>query len=177
MCLMALPGNNKITGDLGHTDDHNAIVNEIIFVKNSYSTLDSPSFTGTPLAPTASVNTNTSQIATTGFVVGQAGTASPLINGTASVGASLLYSRQDHVHPTDTTRAPLNSPAFTGTPSAPTVSAGDISGRIATTEFVANAVLAIQTVSASLDLSVYLRQDTASATYLAKNDVIDGGTP
>jgi hypothetical protein len=440
---MALPSNDKIVGDLGHTADHNAIVDEITFIKENYlsasgglldeylrqdsasvtyATINSPIFTGSPtaptasvdnnttriattafvlgqassvnpsalgtaavgnslryaranhvhpttglgltsgtlaqfasttstqlagvisdetgsgslvfansptllgvpVAPTASVNTNTSQIATTGFVVGQAGTASPLINGTASVGASLLYSRQDHVHPTDTTRAPLNSPAFTGTPtaptaasvtnntqiattafvrtavsnlvdsapttldtlnelaialgndpnfattitnslalkldsgtasslyltisnasatyfpisssgsllteaeasvlylpisasstlapigylsssaaaeiylrqdsasslyatiispsllgqpSAPTVSAGDISNRIATTEFVSNAVLAIQTGSANIDLSIYLRQDTASATYLAKNDIIDGGVP
>ena len=35
---------------------------------------------------------------------GTPGTATPLMNGTAAVGTSLLYSRQDHVHPTDTTR-------------------------------------------------------------------------
>ncbi|MDD4976073.1 MAG: hypothetical protein PHY93_17085, partial [Bacteriovorax sp.] len=66
----------------------------------------SPTFTGVPLAPTAAVSTNTTQIATTAFVVGQAATVAPLINGTAAVGTSLLYARQDHVHPTDTTRAP-----------------------------------------------------------------------
>ncbi|MDD4976440.1 MAG: hypothetical protein PHY93_18930, partial [Bacteriovorax sp.] len=66
----------------------------------------SPTFTGVPLAPTAAVSTNTTQIATTAFVLGQVATVAPLIDGTAAVGTSLLYARQDHVHPTDTTRAP-----------------------------------------------------------------------
>ena len=41
--------------------------------------------------------------------------ATPLINGTAAAGTATVPSRQDHVHPTDTTRAPLASPSFTGT--------------------------------------------------------------
>jgi hypothetical protein len=64
----------------------------------------SPSLTGTPLSTTAAVDTNTTQIATTAFVVGQAGLATPLVDGTAAVGTSLRYARQDHVHGTDTTR-------------------------------------------------------------------------
>jgi len=36
-----------------------------------YATLSSPTLTGTPAAPTAAPNTNTTQIATTAFVVGQ----------------------------------------------------------------------------------------------------------
>lgn len=78
----------------------------------------SPTLTGTPLSTTAAADTNTTQIATTAFVVGQAGSATPLINGTAAVGTSLRYSRQDHVHPTDTTRAPVDNPTFTGTVSS-----------------------------------------------------------
>ena len=78
----------------------------------------SPTLTGAPLATTAAADTNTTQIATTAFVVGQAGSSTPLINGTAAVGTSLRYSRQDHVHPTDTTRAPVASPTFTGTVSS-----------------------------------------------------------
>lgn len=84
--------------------------------------LASPTFTGTPAAPTAAADTNTTQIATTAFVVGQAGSATPLVNGTAAVGTSLRYARQDHVHGTDTTRAPLASPTFTGTVTIPTLS-------------------------------------------------------
>jgi hypothetical protein len=68
---------------------------------------------------TQATDNNTTNIATTAFVVGQASAVSPLINGTAAVGTSLRYSRQDHVHPTDTTRAPLASPTFTGTVTIP----------------------------------------------------------
>jgi parallel beta-helix repeat protein len=52
-------------------------------------------------------------------VDGQAATATPLIDGTGAVGNSLLYARQDHVHPTDTTRAPVASPAFTTQATSP----------------------------------------------------------
>ena len=77
--------------------------------------LASPTLTGTPLSTTAAADNNSTQIATTAYVVGQAGTANPLVNGTVAVGSSLRYARQDHVHPTDTSRAPLASPTFTGT--------------------------------------------------------------
>ncbi len=65
----------------------------------------SPTFTGTPAAPTAAADTNTTQVATTAYVVGQAGSTNPVMNGTATVGTSLRFSRQDHVHPSDTSRA------------------------------------------------------------------------
>lgn len=77
--------------------------------------LAAPTFTGIPAAPTAAVDNNTTQLATTAFVVGQVATVAPLINGIATIGTSLKYARQDHVHPTDTTRAPLAGPTFTGT--------------------------------------------------------------
>ena len=83
--------------------------------------LASPTFTGMPAAPPAAASPNTTQLATTAFVVGQAGTAAPVVNGTAAAGSSLLYARQDHVHPSDTSRAPLASPTFTGTVALPTL--------------------------------------------------------
>lgn len=67
--------------------------------------LASPSLTGTPTSPTASVDNNTTQIATTAFVLGQASSSTPLVNGTAAVGTSSRYARADHVHGTDTSRA------------------------------------------------------------------------
>jgi hypothetical protein len=346
---MALPSNDKIIGDLGHTADHNAIVDEITFIKDNYlsasggaldnyltkdsasslyATIVSPSFSGTPIAPTATSGTNTTQIATTAFVRTEidnlvasapgaldtlnelaaalgddanfattitnsiaskldAGTASSIYLTQANASAiyfpisassnllteteasqiyfplsssGLLLTEQEaaetylpisassslapigylteasasaiYLSKTDaestyfpisasggllteteaselylpisasSTLAPIGylsssaaaeiylrqdtasslyatiiSPVFSGEPSAPTVSAGDISSKIATTEFVANAVLAVQSGSANLDLSVYLRQDTASATYISKTDIIDGGEP
>jgi Spherulation-specific family 4 len=81
---------------------------------SGYAPLDSPPLTGTPTVPTAAVDTNTTRAASTAFVVGQAGSATPVVDGTAAVGTSLRYARQDHVHGTDTSRAPLASPTFTG---------------------------------------------------------------
>lgn len=81
--------------------------------------LVSPTFTGVPAAPTAAVDTNTTQVATTGFVIAQAAAANPVIDGTAAPGTATRYARADHVHPTDTTRAPLVSPTFTGTVTLP----------------------------------------------------------
>lgn len=76
---------------------------------------DSPTLTGVPVSTTASADTNTTQIATTAFVIGQAASVTPLVDGVAAVGTSLRYARQDHIHPTDTTRAPVDNPTFTGT--------------------------------------------------------------
>jgi hypothetical protein len=41
--------------------------------------------------------------------------STPLANGTAAVGESTAAAREDHVHGTDTSRAPTVSPTFTGT--------------------------------------------------------------
>jgi len=68
---------------------------------------------------TAAVDNNSTTIASTAYVVGQAAGTAPVMDGTAAVGTSLRYARQDHVHPSDTTRAPLASPTFTGTVTIP----------------------------------------------------------
>jgi len=64
------------------------------------------------------------------------GAAAPQMDGAANAGLSVVASREDHVHPTDTTRAPLASPAFTGTPTAPTAAGGTNTTQVATTAFV-----------------------------------------
>lgn len=82
--------------------------------------LDSPVLFGIPQAPTAAVGTSTPQIATTAFVAANASATNPLMDGTVSIGTSTRHARADHVHPTDTSRAPINSPTFTGTVTIPT---------------------------------------------------------
>jgi len=74
------------------------------YVDSSIATAASPALTGTPTAPTAAANTNTTQVATTAFVLGQASSTTPNVDGTAAVGTSNSYARADHVHPTDTSR-------------------------------------------------------------------------
>ena len=95
---------------------------------SGFAPLASPTFTGTPLSTTASVSTNTTQIATTAFVLGQGNSTAGTIgmNGVQAAGTSNLYARADHIHPTDTTLAPLASPTFTGTVTIP--SGASISG-------------------------------------------------
>ena len=73
--------------------------------------LASPTFTGTPAAPTAAQGTNTTQIATTQFVNTEI-----------------------------TSKAPLASPTFTGVPAAPTATSGTNTTQLATTAFVAAGV-------------------------------------
>lgn len=110
--------------------------------------LASPALTGTPTAPTAAAGTSTTQIATTAFVSAEIDNDRPFeatlanikMDGAASVGTANTVARGDHVHPTDTTRAPLASPALTGTPTAPTAAAGTNTTQVATTAFVSTAV-------------------------------------
>lgn len=70
------------------------------YIDSAIARLSSPTFTGTPEAPTAAADTNTTQIATTAFVIGQG----YLKASTAS-----------------STYAPLASPTFTGTVTAATL--------------------------------------------------------
>jgi hypothetical protein len=59
------------------------------------------------------VDTNTTQAATTAFVLGQASSLNPLINGAVAIGTSLRYARADHIHPIDTSRqTALNGTGF-----------------------------------------------------------------
>lgn len=65
-----------------------------------------------------------------------ASTVPPLMDGTAAAGTNANYSPGDHRHPTDTSRAPLASPTFTGTAASVTPATSDNSTTIATTAYV-----------------------------------------
>ena len=76
-------------------------------------------------------------------ITGLASVVSP-VNGVAAVGTSTAVARQDHVHGTDTTRAPVASPTFTGSvvlPSATSI------GNVSSTEvsYLDGVTSAIQT--------------------------------
>jgi len=130
---------------------------------------------GSTVGVTLAADTNTTGLATTAFVVGQAGSATPLVNGTAAVGTSLRYARQDHVHPTDTSRAATASPTFTGTPLSTTAAADTNTTQIATTAFVvgqASSTTPAATGTAAVGTSLkYARADHVHA-----NPLPTGGT-
>jgi hypothetical protein len=102
----------------------------------NYALLASPAFSGTPTVPTAAADTNTTQVASTAYVLGQASSTSPVMSGTAAVGTSLRYARADHVHPVNTSLAPLASPALSGTPTTPTAAVDTSTTQIASTAYV-----------------------------------------
>lgn len=119
------PERDIVTDDEGYLVASAATATEVSYLSgvtsaiqtqlNAKAPLASPALTGTPTAPTAAADTNTTQVATTAYVVGQASSDTPLSNGTAAAGTSVKYARADHVHPTDTSLAPKASPTFTGT--------------------------------------------------------------
>lgn len=109
-------------------------------VDTSRAPIASPVFTGTPAAPNPATDTANTQIATTAFVIGQASNGNPLMDGAASPGTGTRWARNDHRHPTDTSRAPVDSPAFTGSPTAPLAAQFDNSNLLATTAFVKRAL-------------------------------------
>lgn len=67
----------------------------------------------------------------------------PVMDGTAATGTSKRFAAEDHVHPSDTSRAPVASPTLTGTPTAPTATSGTNNTQIATTAFVQTAISAV----------------------------------
>ena len=99
-------------------------------------------------------------------VIPSASNSNPNMDGTASSGSGTSWSRDDHRHPTDTTRAPLASPALTGTPTAPTASAGTDTTQIATTAFVNTAT--------NNAVSSYVHPNLLDNWYFVKGDGTTG---
>jgi hypothetical protein len=77
-------------------------------------------------------------LATTAWYAGQGASLTALMDGSANVGSSNQFARQDHIHPTDTSRAPVFNAVLTGTPVAPQAAASTNTTQIATTSFVMN---------------------------------------
>ena len=111
--------------------------------------LESPVFTGTPNAPTASAGTNTKQVATTEFVraaisalVGSSPASLDTLKELAdAIGGDANFSTT--ITNALATKAALASPALTGVPTAPTAALGTATTQLATTEFVRAAVAAL----------------------------------
>lgn len=125
---------------------------------SQYALKESPTFTGTPKAPTPVAGNNTTQIATTAFV--QAALTA-LINGAPATLDTLkeIAAAINNDPKFSTTinnalalKAPLSSPALTGTPTAPTAAQSVNNTQIATTAFVKSAIAAmVGSAPAALD--------------------------
>ncbi len=113
---------------------------------SQYAPKESPTFTGTPKAPTPAAGNNTTQVATTAFV--QAALTA-LINGApATLDTLKEIAAAINNDPNFSTtinnalalKAPLSSPELTGTPTAPTAAQSVNNTQIATTAFVKSAI-------------------------------------
>lgn len=144
--------------------------------------LSSPTFTGTPKAPTAAQTVNNTQVATTAYVRtavdGKANSATTLagygitdaytkaeVDAAIETGTALTIddaptSGSDHlvksggvytaINNATSGKAPLESPTFTGTPTAPTPNSWDNSTAIATTAYVRAKMAEITTFSVAV---------------------------
>jgi hypothetical protein len=101
--------------------------------------LNSPALTGVPTTPTASLNNNSSQVASTAYVDTTSSALNVTLAGQISAAQATLTTA---INNGLALRAPLLSPTFTGTPAAPTPTAGDNSTKVATTAFVQSAIAA-----------------------------------
>ncbi|HAW4033957.1 TPA: phage tail protein [Escherichia coli] len=123
-----------------------------------YAQKHNPTFTGEPKAPTPAAGNNTTRIATTEFV--QAAITA-LINGAPATLDTLkeIAAAINNDPKFSTTinnalalKAPLSSPALTGTPTAPTAEQSVNNTQIATTAFVKSAIAAmVGSAPAALD--------------------------
>jgi hypothetical protein len=120
------------------TTDNSTRLATTAFVQAFAAPLASPAFTGIPTGPTAAPSTSTTQLATTAFVTaaiaagmtgvvttfnGRAGAVNLIANDVSAAGGALTV-----------------SPAFTGTPTAPTAAPSTSNTQLATCAFVMAAV-------------------------------------
>lgn len=126
----ALDTLNELAAALGNDPAFATTITNSVSLK---APLASPALTGVPVAPTAAVDTSTTQLATTAFVINQ-GYAKIAGNG----------------------YAPLANPVFTGDPKAPTPATSDNDTSIATTAFVRAAASAALTKSVAGGVTVNL---------------------
>lgn len=133
---------NYIGPAIGSDPDFAATITAAVGTK---APLASPTFTGTPSAPTAVPGTNTTQIATTAYVqahapistVTQRGIIELATNAEVLSGASTtLAVTPAGLKPVVDLKANLASPALTGVPTAPTAAPGTNTTQLATTAFV-----------------------------------------
>ncbi|EZJ96898.1 putative long tail fiber protein p37, partial [Escherichia coli 1-182-04_S1_C3] len=136
----------EIAAAINNDPNFSTTINNALALK---APLASPAFTGTPTVPTASQGTNSTQIANTAFVKaaitalinGAPGTLDTLKEIAAAINNDPNFSTT--INNALALKAPLASPAFTGTPTVPTASQGTNSTQIANTAFVKAAITAL----------------------------------
>lgn len=120
--------------------------------------LASPTFTGTPAAPTAAADTNTTQVATTAYVVGQgyAKLASPNFSGTITHSGAILFSGGVVYN-------------YQPTPTAKTTTAVTLT----TAELLTGIITSTQTAATTFTLPTGTLMDSGVSASIANNESFD----
>lgn len=139
----ALDTLNELAAALGNDPNFATTVTNALALK---APLASPGLTGTPTAPTAAATANTTQIATTAFVqavITALKAGAPAALDTLDELAAAINDDPNFattISDALALKAPLASPAMTGTPTAPTAASTANNTQLATTAFVKTAI-------------------------------------
>jgi hypothetical protein len=144
----------------------------------------SPGFAGTPTAPTAAQGTNTTQIATTAYVLANASNSIPvaLINTVGSAGSQSTFSRSDHEHgystsniaTTSTTQTISGAKTFTN--SVVFNSNATFSGNSPTISHSSSTAALIITASASQYGGIGLQRAGSNRWWIFANNTVESGS-
>lgn len=163
---------------LSHLNDTRDALNDAIDLK---SNIDSPTFTGTPNAPTAAKTVNNTRIATTAFVhTAVDDKATDLTTAYETYTTNAVSDLNTTIQTLLNAKANLASPVFTGVPVSTTPARGDVSTKIATTAFTADALDQLnQSIQSALSTITTLVNSTrpvpaGSVFYIASSIVPNG---
>jgi hypothetical protein len=144
---------------------------------STYAPLNNAALTGTPTAPTASANTNSTQIASTAYVdtglALKANLASPTFTGTVTIPGGASISGYLTTSSASSTYAPLASPTFTGTVTIP--GGASISGYL-TTSSASSTYAPLASPALTGTPTVPTASPITNSTTAASTAYVDAGT-
>ena len=154
---IAINGNTALTGQTG--------IGGVVVVATS------PSFVGIPSAPTASLGTSTSQLATTAFVANAIAAASAGVSSVFGRVGAVIAANGDYTVSQVTGAAPLASPTFTGTT---TTSIFTNTSSMTTPSIAINGGTAITAQSGTGGTLAMTASPTLTGTAIVNNITING---
>lgn len=129
--------------------------------------LDSPALTGTPLAPTASTNTNTTQIATTAFV--QAQKVDTVLTGTPTTPTAVVGTNTTQIASTAYVKAEISNETYSKTQ----LNAGQLDNRYYTeTELNSGALDTRYYTETEIDMKLAAQNDASEISVTPSGNLV-----
>lgn len=119
--------------------------------------------------------TDTSRAVTPSNIGALTATVAPLMNGTQALGTSVKFAKEDHVHATDTSRAPINNPTFTGVQQGTTPANTENSVVFATTAWV-KTILGLGTYTTAIPDGIVTLAKIATSAIATIAELLARGT-